>query len=161
MRGAEGVVDVDVAERGQSFGKGLVVLFFLRMETQVLQQQHVARLHRGDHLLDRRADAVRRESHFLAQESLEPLDHGRQAVPCVRLALGPAQVRAEDDLGAFVHGPVDRREGGADAGVVGDLVSLVERDVEVGADDHALVAQIHVLDRPLVNVHGRSMPNFA
>ena len=42
MRGAEGVVDVDVAQRGEFFGEGRVVLFFLGMEAQVLQQQHFA-----------------------------------------------------------------------------------------------------------------------
>ena len=42
MRGAEGVVDVDVGERGERGREGRVVLLLARVEAQVLEQQHVA-----------------------------------------------------------------------------------------------------------------------
>ena len=38
MRRAEGVVHVEIAERGESAGKGRVVLLFLRVEAEILQQ---------------------------------------------------------------------------------------------------------------------------
>ena len=40
--GAEGVVDVDVAELGEAFGQVRVVLRLPRLEAEVLEQQHVA-----------------------------------------------------------------------------------------------------------------------
>ena len=43
-------------------------------------------------------------------------------------------MRRQQDLGAVVDEVLERGDGGADAGVVGDLEVLVERDVEVGAD---------------------------
>jgi len=42
VRGAECVVDVNIAQRGQFLGEFGIVLLLLRMEAQVFQQQHLA-----------------------------------------------------------------------------------------------------------------------
>ena len=44
MRGAEGVVDVDLAEGGEFLGELGVVLFFFGVEAQVLKQQDLTGL---------------------------------------------------------------------------------------------------------------------
>ena len=41
----------------------------------------------------------------------------------------------------------------ANAGVVGDLVRIVQRDVEVGSDDDALVSQHDIVDRLFTQSH--------
>lgn len=43
-------------------------------------------------------------------------------------------MRGQEHLGAVVDEVLEGGDRGADAGVVGDLEVLVERDVEVGAD---------------------------
>jgi hypothetical protein len=43
------------------------------------------------------------------------------------------QVAAEDDLGPVAYEVLDGGDGGADAGVVGNVVAVVEGHVEVGA----------------------------
>ena len=50
-------------------------------------------------------------------------------------------MRAEDDLGFVAESIFDGGEGLADAGVVGDD-AVFERDVEVDADEDALVGQV-------------------
>jgi hypothetical protein len=54
------------------------------------------------------------------------------------------QVAGEDDLGALPEEELDGGDGGTDAGVVGDLLGVVERHVEVGADEHLLPLQIRL-----------------
>ena len=44
MRRAEGVVDVDVAQRGELLRELGIVLLFLGVEAQILEQQHFAGL---------------------------------------------------------------------------------------------------------------------
>ncbi|GJM88961.1 hypothetical protein PR202_ga05548 [Eleusine coracana subsp. coracana] len=47
------------------------------------------------------------------------------------------QVAGEDDLGAVADEVLDGGDGGADAGVIGDVLVVVERHVEVGAHEDA------------------------
>ena len=50
----------------------------------------------------------------------------------------------QDDLGALLHQELDGGDGRADAGVVGDLLAVAQRDVEVGAEEHLLPLQIRL-----------------
>ena len=62
--------------------------------------------------------------------------------------LRPAEVRADAHLlGAPVQQQPDRRQRRADARVVGDAAAL-ERDVQVGANEDALPADLGVTHRP-------------
>ena len=56
------------------------------------------------------------------------------------------QVAGEDDLGALLEEELDGGDGGADAGVIGDLLGVVERDVEVSAHEHLLPLQIRLAE---------------
>ena len=80
VRGAKGVVDVDIAERGKLLREGGIVRLFLRMEAQVFEQQHLARLQRSRLRLDLRPDAVGRQRHRLAEQLAQPL--GARAPDC-------------------------------------------------------------------------------
>ena len=60
MRGAEGVVDVDLGQRGQRLGEGRIVGFFFGVVAQVFEQQHLAGFKLASHFAGYFADAVRR-----------------------------------------------------------------------------------------------------
>ena len=63
------------------------------------------------------------------------------------LALRPAEVRADADPGrAALEQQLERRQRGADPRVVGDL-AVLERDVQVGSDEHRLSGDVGVADR--------------
>src|ERR1051326_7662039 len=75
MRRGEGVVDVEVAQRREPARERAVVPLFLRMEPEILQECHVARLHGRDDALSFWTNAILRESDGLAAErSTERLD---------------------------------------------------------------------------------------
>ena len=62
-------------------------------------------------------------------------------------ALRPAEVGADADaLDSSLEQQLERRQCGADAGVVGDL-PVLERDVEVGADEDGLAVDVGVANR--------------
>ena len=70
-----------------------------------------------------------------ALEQLLQARHDRvEAELVLGAVLGAAQVGRQQHLGAVVDEVLEGGDRGADAGVVGDLEVLVERDVEVGAD---------------------------
>jgi hypothetical protein len=58
-------------------------------------------------------------------------------------------VRGDHDGGAGLEGGGDRRHGGADAGVFGDVAGVILRHVQVGADEHALSRQRLLVDQVL------------
>jgi hypothetical protein len=101
----------------------------------------------GGHLAGDHADAVRREGYVLvvAQDVVEQAakvrDERTQAHGVDGLALGAAEMRAENDLRLVAEGVLDGGEGLADAGVVGDD-AVLEGDVEVDADEDALVGEV-------------------
>ena len=77
------------------------------MEAQVFEQQHLAVFELARQLAGEVADAVRREGDVdlladgVIEHDAQAVDDGPQAVLRIRLALGAAQVRAEDDLAAW------------------------------------------------------------
>ena len=154
---AEGVVDVDVAERRQLLGEPGVVAGLLRVEAKVLQQEHVAGPERGRRLRGRGADAVVRGRDRAAEQLREARRHGRHAQPVDDLPLGPAEVGHEHDRAALVLQVGDRGQGGADARVVDDAAAF-ERHVEVDAHERALARERVVGERALHG--GVSLPGL-
>ena len=61
-------------------------------------------------------------------------------------------MRAEDDGGLMLEQVFDRRKRGVDARFVGDVLVLVQRHVEVAADQYFLAGNVDVLDRLLVKL---------
>src|SRR5580704_3095317 len=72
------------------------------------------------------------------EEGAEVIDDGAKAHGGDGLAFGAAEMGAEDDLGFAAESVLDGGEGLADAGVVCDD-AVLERDVEVDANENALV----------------------
>lgn len=148
--GAEGVVDVHVAESGEALAEALnsslvgldlvavgilAAALLLGVEAQVLEEHDAAVSGAVDGLLGGLADAVVGEGDFLASEELLELSSdGLEGVYGVGLAVRAAKVGHQDDgFGAIVDSVFDGGEGADDALVVGDLGVglLVEGHVEV------------------------------
>ena len=68
-----------------------------------------------------------------------------QAELRLRLALRPAEMRREDHRRAVIERVGDRRQRRANAGVVGDP-AVLDRDVEVDADEHAPAVEAKVVN---------------
>ena len=130
MRGAEGVVHVQVEAVGELARELRVVARLAGVEARVLEHP----------------DPLVRQK--LAQPGLDRL-HRERGV----FALRPAEVRADDDLGgAAFQQELERRQRGADPGVVGDL-AVLERHVQVGAHEHALAGDVGVANGARVLAH--------
>ena len=144
---AEGVVDVDVAERGELFCEGGVVGLFFGVEAEVFEQERLAGFEVGGHLAGNCADAVGRECYVLVvaedviEQAAKVSDEGAKAHGLDGFAFGAAEVRTEDDLGFVAEGVLDGGESLADAGVIGDD-AVLEGNVEVDTDEDALVGEI-------------------
>ena len=140
--GAEGVVHVHLGQTSQLFSETGFVLLFLGKETHVFEQHHIAIGH-GVHLgFSIRADAAVGLGHGLTQQFAQAGGHGGEAHGVVHLTLGTAEVSRQDHLGALADQVVDRGQGGADAGVVGDRTGLVQGHVEINPHENAFAAQV-------------------
>ena len=123
VRRPEGVVDVELhAFRELPRGRG-VVRRLAREEARVLEHPKP----------------------LVRKELGEPCRDGRDREGGIR-SLGPAEVGAHDDLGGTaLEEQLERRQRGPDPRVVGDL-PVLERDVEVAADEDALAVDVGGLD---------------
>ena len=110
MGGREGVVDIEIAERGERLDEFGVVLLLALVEAGVLEQQHVAVLQRRDRRGRDRADAVGGEGDRLARRSATRGGDRAQRIGRVRPALGPAEMGEQDHLAALVGDLADRRQ---------------------------------------------------
>ena len=156
VRGAKGVVDIDLRKGGQLLGELRIVLFLFLVEADVLQQNDVAGLHRVDALLGVLADDVLGQDDLLIELLAQALRNGGQGILHVEFALGTAQVRAEDDGRIVVQEVLDGGQRRHDAGVVGDL-RAVQGDVEVAAHEYALAGYIDIFDGLLVHNNTHSL----
>jgi hypothetical protein len=148
MRRPKRIVHILVGERSQCRSERRVVLFFLGMEPQVLEQDDAAAAARSDRVLRGVADAILGEHHRAVQELREPIRHRAQAHLGIRFAFGAAQMAGENDRRAVNEGVLNGGQRGADARVVTDH-ALLQRDVEVDPDEDALVDEVKVGDREL------------
>jgi hypothetical protein len=134
VRGAEGVVHEDVAQRGHLARQRLVVLLLALVDAAVLQQHHLAGLPRRTPSTQWRPADTRRPSSSPG---------GRPPGPANRLGLElafgrAAQVAGDHHRRTGVQRHADAGHRGADAGVFGDAAGVVLRHVEVGTDEHTL-----------------------
>ncbi len=133
------------------------------MVAQVFKQQHLAGLELAGHFAGDFADAVGREGHvdvfaqLLVEQFAQAVDHRAQRILRIRLALGTAEVRGQNDLGLVPEGVGDGGQRGHNAGVVGDGRAVFsERHVEIDADEDPFVGQIDVANGELG--HGSGLP---
>ena len=147
MRRAEGVVHIDIRNLRQLFGKRRVVGFLFVVITDVFQQHHVAVLHRGHGLLDFFADAIVHKRHGLAEQFGQFHGDGRERHGGFALALGPAEVRGQNQFAAFFNQQFQGRQRFDDARGVGDdhlAVFFFQRHVVIHAHKNAFAADIQI-----------------
>jgi hypothetical protein len=117
------------------------------MVAGILQEQDLAVTEAGDCGLHCRADAVVGCLYGLAEDLGEAVANGchaagRSRALLIGVALRAAKVGAEDHLRTVVQQVLDGWHAGSDASVVGDGAGrFVERDVEVGAEEHSLALE--------------------
>ena len=149
MRGAERVVDVEVAQGSQLLAERGVVLLFLGVEAQIFQQQDFARS--GFHGRDLGPHAIGRHLNRPAEQLLQPRGHGPQTHFGVRLPLGTAEVRRQNHAGAAIQGELDGGQRRLDALVAGDfrdaLLVPLQRHVEIHPDENTLPHQVKIANR--------------
>ena len=146
MRGAEGVVDIEIGELAKLPGEVLVVGFFFGVEAEVFEQQGLAFFQLARHFFGFGADALGTEAdvlaarQFLVEHHAQTFGDGLEAHLGIRLAFGTAEVRGENEARAVAQSVLDGGQGFADAGVVHDA-AVVERDVEIHAHEDAAVVE--------------------
>ena len=149
VRGTEGVADEEaVAESGELLRKGFVVFFFFGMEADVFEDEHFPVAQGFALAFGSRADAIQGEGHGLAEKFFQFFRGGPEGIFWIGTALGPAEMRSEDEAAAFLNGEAERGNRFADACVVGDD-AVFQRNVEVHADENAFAAEVEVVDGEL------------
>jgi len=142
---AEPVGDDGVGEAGELAGErgalGLVLRGLTRVEAQVLEHEHIAVAESGHLGRGILADRVGRERDRGVEQFAEAGRDRRQAVLRVGRPVGTAEVGDDDHSGALRSQGVDRGHRCAHAAVVRDG-PLVQRNVEVAADDDALAREV-------------------
>ena len=68
-------------------------------------------------------------------------------------SLRSVQMGAQNHFSAFINRVVDGGKSAANASVVCDVTGLIQRHVEVGANDDALALEGKILDRDFIKVH--------
>jgi hypothetical protein len=122
--------------------------FFLDVEAEILQQNHVAGLGLGAGGLDFRADAVVEELHRLAEQLRERIGDGLEGKFLDALAVRAAEVAHQDDRRTLVERVADGRQRRLNALGVGDGAGgFVLRDVEIHADEGAFALQIEIFNK--------------
>ena len=120
------------------------------LEAHVLEQQDLAVLEPLRKLLHALSHDRRRERHRGVRELAQTRRHGCQRELLDALALRASEVRDEHQARAARAQLLDRRQGGANARVVGDLrrpsLRVLERDVEVHAHEHPPARDVEVVD---------------
>ena len=162
MRRSEGVVDVAVGVGGKLlresllafldsglgsllllvrgvFGQSAGFAFLFGVETEVFEYQHFTRLEGGSLLVG--LLAVRGELHRHA----EILRHAGEDVlegELLRRTLRTAEMRHDDQGAAAFEHLLEGGDGSPDAGVVGNFELVVQRHVEIDADNGLLAIEI-------------------
>ena len=156
MHRAERVGNIHIRHGSKLLGELGIVLLLAGIKAGVLKQQDLARLERGGLRLGVGADGILGELDRLS-EQLGKADGNaleRQVGLGVGVLFGLAEMGADDQRGAVVQQILDRGQSGADALVVGDLVGrLVQRHIEVHAQQHFLAGKAHVADALLFVIH--------
>lgn len=138
VRGAEGVHDEDVAEGGILFGERFVVLAFADVHAAIFEQDDGA----GGNV--DAVDPVAHERDLDAEQLGEAQGHGGKRFGFAPDAFGgAAEVRGDHDGGALFQCELQRRQRCGDALFGGDA-AILDRYVEVLADQHALAGEIEV-----------------
>jgi hypothetical protein len=159
MRRTERIIYVDIREAGEGRGKVGLVLLLFRVKAKILEEYDAIPGANG--LVYGRfrpfTDAVLGKGHRPPENLRKPRGYRSKAeLPCYGPLRPPEMAGEHSHRRTTIQRVLDRRNRGADASVVADA-SLLERDVEVDADEDALALQIEVFDRQLSQMRKSSL----
>src|SRR5688572_12728862 len=142
VRSAERIIHENVAQLRKRTRERWIVCFFTREEPRVLEQQELARRQCARCFL--RFVRIRRldEMNLLLDQMFEAFRDRLQRILRVGLALGPSEVRQDDRACAAIEQHSKSRQRSAYTRVVRDLEILIERNVEVCAQECALAVKL-------------------
>ena len=148
VRGRKGVIDIKVAERGEALGELAIVFLLALVIPDVLEHGDLAGLKRIDHALRviaRRSggEADRDPRHQLLHLGSDRTERSVRS----RLALGAPEMGQNHDPTSLARNLSDGRQDAGQSGRVGND-PVLDRHVEVDADQHALALNIDSIDRP-------------
>ena len=159
MSRAEGVINIDIGQSGEGLREGCVVLFLFFVKAKILEEYDAIPGANG--LVYGRfrpfTDAVLGKGHRPPENLRKPRGYRSKAeLPCYGPLRPPEMAGEHSHRRTTIQRVLDRRNRGADACVVADA-ALLERDVEVDADEDALALQIEVFDRQLSQMRQPSL----
>ena len=147
MRRAERVVHINISNFREFFGEGGIIFFLFVVVTDIFEQQHVAGFHDADGFFNFFADAIVHEGDVTAEQVGEFHGDGTERHRRLALALGPTEVRGEDELAALFDEKLERGQGLDDAGGIVDdhlAVFFFHRHVVIHADKDAFAPDIQI-----------------
>ncbi len=142
----ERVVDEEVCHGSKFLRKGLLVLRLFLVEADVLQHHDLTVFERCGLRLRVVADDIGCQCDLAAEQFGQAINGRLHAELGFGAALGTTQVGDQDDLGTLIGQVRDGRQSTADALVIRDLTFLIQRDVEVNADDNPLTLDLDIFD---------------
>ena len=156
MSGTKGVEHEDVAVGSEGLGDLGIILLLALVKADVLEHEDLARLEGLDGGSGLLAVGVVDEGHVQAGELGELGGDGLEGELGLEAgAVRAAEVAHEDDAGVVLDQVVDGRQGGLDAGGVAND-AVLDRHVEVNADEDALAVDVDVADGLLGESHVQS-----
>src|SRR5574341_1329409 len=131
MRRTKGVVHINVAEPSQLLGELSVVCFLFSMEAQIFEQQNISILQSVGLTQYLFTHTVGRHLNLFPKKSTESCCHRLETHLGVGLAFRPAKVRCKQNSRSLGQSVLNGRKTGSDAGVIRDLASFIEGNIEV------------------------------
>ena len=137
MRGAEGVMHKNIAQRGHLARQRFVVLFLALVQAAVLQHHQLAGLH--FHAID----PVGHHGNVALHQLAQTLSHWHQRIRRLEFAFrGTPEVRSHHDRRASIQRHLQTRHRRPDARVLGDSATRVLRHIQISTDEHALASHL-------------------
>src|SRR5262245_33158928 len=144
VRGGKGIVDEEVAERGQLRDKSRIVALLAGMEAGVFQAQDVAGFHGVHRRRGAFTDAILRERHGALENVGERRHDATERLGRIGPLRAP-EMGEQDHPAALVRDLPDGRSDALDAGRISDL-AVLDRHVEIDAHEHALPPDIGLIE---------------
>ena len=152
VRNAESIVHSDIGQRGKTLGENRIVFLFFRVETQVFQHQNLAGFQVFCRCFRYRSHTVGRKFYFAAKQCGQMFGYRRERELGRRPPLGAAKVGRQNERSALVQKVLQRRQGCAYAGIVGDITRFIHRHVVIDADKDSFSLEIDVAQRFFIHV---------
>ena len=101
MGRTKGVVDVELGGTEKLFCEGRIVFLFLRMKTEIFQEQNLSRSKGSANFFGFGADAVGSKKNGSPEQLAEVSDNGSKGIFFYGLAFGATEVARKDKGGTF------------------------------------------------------------